>query len=105
MLAVAMLEIGGFKTFVACNGLEALQQLTKHPEVSAVLLDLLMPVMNGADALREMRKLWPAVRVILVSGFEESETTHRFGEQAPNAFLQKPFTLEMLTGAVRSSLN
>lgn len=104
-LAAMMLECRGFKTVVAGNGLEALQALQQHPEVDAVLLDCRMPVMDGPEAFREIRKSWPAVRVILISGFGSEEVTRLCGDPGPDGFVQKPFTLANLTGAVSGALN
>jgi CheY-like chemotaxis protein len=100
-----MLKCQGFKTFSASNGLEALHALERHPEINAVLLDVLMPVMNGEEAFREMRRSWPDVRVILVSGFVQNEIDQRFGTPPPDGFMQKPFTFEKLTGALCGALN
>jgi len=49
-LTARMLERGGFKTLSAENGLKAILAVQEHPEVSAVVLDVLMPVMSGDDA-------------------------------------------------------
>jgi two-component system cell cycle sensor histidine kinase/response regulator CckA len=102
---VMMLECLGFKTLSAANGLEALQQMEKHPGVGAVLLDVLMPVMDGEETFRQMRSMWAGVPVILISGFALSEMAGRFDEPLPNGYVQKPFTLAKLAGAVRGVLN
>ena len=104
-MAVLMLERGGFSTCTACNGLEALQQLEEHPEVEAVLLDMLMPIMDGVSVMREMRVSSIQIPVIVISGFSLGETEERFGEETPTAFLQKPFTMEALTGTIRRSMH
>ena len=103
--AAMMLECRGFKTFVAGNGMEALQALQQHPEVNAVLLDILMPVMAGPEAFREIRKSWPTIRVILISGFDSEEVARLCGNPPPDGFVQKPFTLANLTGIVNGALN
>jgi len=100
-----MLECLGFKTLAAANGLEALQQMEKHSGVGAVLLDVLMPVMDGEETFRQMRNLWAGVPVILISGFELAQMADRFGDPLPEGYLQKPFTLAKLAGAVRGVLN
>ena len=103
--AAMMLECRGFKTVVAGNGVEALDALQQHPEVSAVLLDVLMPVMDGPQAFTEIRKSWPSVRVILISGLNSEQVFPRFGNPAPDGYLQKPFTIGKLTDALGSLLN
>ena len=76
-----------------------------EPQVSAVLLDILMPVMDGEETFRQMRSLWAGVPVILISGFELGDTAKRFGEPLPDGYVQKPFSMAKLAGAVRSILN
>lgn len=89
--AAIMLEFHGFKVITACNGLEALEAMANSNGVSAVLLDLLMPVMDGEAAYQHIRQTWNDVPVILTSGFELENAGLRFGARRPDAFLQKPF--------------
>ncbi len=103
-LTAMMLTPQGFKTFAARNGLEALEMLQQHPEIDAVLLDVEMPVMNGADAFREMRENWPGVAVFVISGFGAAELNIRFGTPSPYGFIQKPFTGAKLIGDLRCAL-
>lgn len=100
-----MLECLGFKTLAASNGLEALQQMERNPQVSAVLLDVLMPVMDGEETFRHMRSLWSGVPVILISGFALGDTAERFGDPLPDGYVQKPFSMAKLAGAVRGILS
>jgi len=98
--AAMMLECQGFKTVTATNGLEAMHQMESHPQISAVLLDLLMPVMDGEETFRQLRNFWASIPVILISGFDLSEVHQKFGDPAPDGFVQKPFTFAKLTGAL-----
>jgi CheY-like chemotaxis protein len=100
-----MLRRSGHTTFTACNGLEALQTLQEHPEVDAVILDALMPVMSGEEAFRQIKDLWPSIRVIIVSGLVSENLEDRFGGGTPDGFLRKPFTLDALNDAVTVALN
>jgi len=98
--AAMMLECQGFKTVTARNGLEALHELERNPQISAVLLDLLMPVMDGEETFRQLRNFWTSIPVILISGFDLSEIRQSFGNPPPDGFVQKPFTFAKLTGAL-----
>ena len=100
-----MLECQGYQTLIAGNGLEALHQMERNPHINAVLLDLLMPVMNGEETFRQMRNFWATVPVILISGFDAGEIGQRLGNPPPDGFVQKPFTFAKLTGAVGGVLN
>ncbi len=95
-----ILESQGFKVLMAPNGLEALDMVHRNPQIGAVILDLLMPVMDGEETFRQLRKFWSNIPVIMISGFRFAEIAQRFPTPAPEAFVQKPFTFESLIGAL-----
>ncbi|HSI16028.1 MAG TPA: response regulator [Chthoniobacter sp.] len=98
--AALILESQGFKTLEAGNGLQALNMLERNPQVNAVLLDLLMPVMDGEETFRQLRQCWSAIPVIVISGFQCAEIARTFATPPPEAFVQKPFTFEKLVGTL-----
>ena len=63
-----------------------------------------MPEMNGAETLRELRRLSPDLRVVLMSGFSEQLATEALGNRGPDGFLHKPFSPEALTRKIREVL-
>ena len=63
-----------------------------------------MPVMSGEDALAEMQAIRPGVKVILSSGYNESEAIHRFAGKGLAGFLQKPYTATELAQKVKRAL-
>ena len=98
------LERGGFEVELAGDprvGIDAFRAL--HSEIDLVLLDLSMPHLNGRDAYRELQRIDPNVPVIIMSGFSEQEIALRFAGR-PISVLQKPFTADLLLGAVRAAL-
>jgi two-component system cell cycle sensor histidine kinase/response regulator CckA len=78
-------------------------------EIAAVLLDMTMPVMSGAETLKHLRDLKPDVPVALSSGFTELEALARFPLKTVEAFVQKPYTaahlLEKINSIVADSRN
>ncbi len=81
----------------ARNGAEAVEIYGReNEEISLVLLDMRMPMMNGDEVFRELRRIRSDVRVILMSGYSEQHATSSFGEKGPVGFLQKPFSPEGL---------
>jgi CheY-like chemotaxis protein len=90
--AKRILERLGFRVILARDGVEAVDQFRRHAgELVAVLLDLTMPNMNGADAFREMRRENPSIPVILMSGFSENGFHARFPDGETRGLPQKPF--------------
>ncbi len=89
-----LLETLGYSVLEAQDGEAAVEVLTAHQAtIQVVILDLVMPRMDGADTLAELRRLAPEVPVVLTSG--------GFGQQLPagldvDGFLPKPFRLDQV---------
>lgn len=72
----------------ATNGLEAVEVVTaQHPDV--VLLDLSMPVMDGLQAIPEIRRVSPKTKIVILSGFDESRMKPVALELGAHAYLEK----------------
>ena len=69
-------------------------------EIEAVLLDLMMPVMDGYKCIKTLRKINPSVKVIGTSGLGQNGRHPDIANTAIS-FLTKPFTTEKLLGALR----
>jgi CheY-like chemotaxis protein len=87
----------GFRVLLATHGKEALSILEAAvSEISLVVSDLVMPVMNGVELTAAVAQRWPAIPVLLVSGSPPL--------QWEGPFLRKPFSLDQLVTAVRDLL-
>ena len=98
----------GFDVLEARDGREAVDTFAAHADaIALVVLDLTMPVFGGREVFTELRLIRSDVRVILSSGYDEEETTRRFGAKGLAGFLQKPYTgtdlAEKLTIAFKSN--
>lgn len=102
--AALILECQGYKTLEAGNGLEALNLIERSPQISAVLLDLLMPVMDGEETFRQFRQFWRGIPVIVISGFNFAEVAQTFATPPPEGFVQKPFSFENLIATLSRAL-
>ena len=101
-----MLERLGFKVLIAMDGQQAVEAFRElHNEIVLVILDLTMPYMDGEETFRELRRIDPKVRVIMSSGYTESEIIPRFAGKRLSGFLQKPYTLDTLTQRLRDVLD
>jgi len=97
------LERHGYTVLLADSGLAAIDVLRRHPgEIALVLLDLSMPHMNGEEALPELRKIRPEVKVVVSSGYSESEAMALFKGQRVAGFIQKPYTSEGIASKVKA---
>jgi PAS domain S-box-containing protein len=100
-----VLERLGFSVLLANDGREAVDLYrTRGPEIALVLLDLTMPEMSGEEAFVELRKLNPSVRVIIASGYSETDVVSRFEGLGLIGFVQKPYSMDTLEKQVRRAL-
>ena len=104
-VATQMLERLGFSVLQAADGGEAIEVFHRcRAEITGVLLDLTMPRKGGAETFHELRELDPDVRVILCSGFNESDATTQLSEAGLAGFIQKPFDLATLRATLKQAL-
>lgn len=104
-LGKRMLERIGFEVLTAIDGREALEVFRTHRgEIVLVLLDLTMPRMNGEEAFRELRRIDPAARVVMSSGYSENDISARLAGKGLVGFIQKPYTVDVLRGRLAAVL-
>ncbi len=96
-----LLERAGYAVIEARDGLEAVERFREDAaRISAIILDVTMPVMGGAEAFGRIREIAPAVPVVVSSGYDEQDTASTF--TGPNVeFLQKPYRPDGLLEAMR----
>ena len=89
-LATTVLQAAGFTVIGARDGREAVERFNERPdEITLVLLDLTMPRMSGQEALAEIRRIRPAARVVLSSGYPESDAVSESPGTEPVHVLQE----------------
>jgi len=104
--AKSMLEDNGFLVLTASDGLQAVDLFRSSPdEISAVILDVSMPGMNGAETLRELRALKPNLKVILSSGYSEKAAAKLFSPEDMALFVKKPYMSSQLLRKIGDALN
>lgn len=104
--AKAVLERYGYTVIEAANGLEGVNFFEEmQDQISLVLLDLTMPVLNGEEVLERLRKISPGVIVVLSSGYDEAEASRRFDGKGISGFLKKPYTSLALGEKIKAALS
>ncbi len=100
-----LLTTRGFRVLAAADGPAGIEIFQRSPdEIDLVLLDLTMPGMDGCEVLQVLRSIRPTVRIVLSSGFTETDAVARLGEGAVAGFVHKPYTLNTLLDAVRGAM-
>jgi two-component system, cell cycle sensor histidine kinase and response regulator CckA len=94
----------GYEAVEARHGRDALKLLKAGRAVDLVLTDMIMPLMDGAELVLEIRRRWPELHIVAMSACTPAEL-FRFGiPHVDGPFLQKPFTSQDLIAAVARAL-
>lgn len=97
---VDILQTLDLQVMTAANGQDGLALFKQHQQaITAVLLDMHMPIMNGLETLAAIRQLNPTMPVILSSGYSEDDFFGNFRDGA-TVFLQKPYNIDRLVAIV-----
>jgi two-component system, cell cycle sensor histidine kinase and response regulator CckA len=100
------LEHAGYTVFEASSGPDGADLFTRvHDRISAVLLDLTMPRMDGREVRRCIRRIRADMKIIISSGYEESYAMKQFSDDPSLTFLKKPYTAQRLVGKMREVLD
>lgn len=96
----------GYSVMTAGGGEEAIRCYQKaQPPIDLVVLDMVMPGLNGRETYEALKRMDPHVRVLLTSGYSVEGQAEAILEKGCNGFIQKPFTIEQLSTAVRGILD
>ena len=93
----------GCRVQQATGGKEGLDRVA-HEVPDVILLDLMMPDMNGAQFLEELRKTQPEMPVVIITGYPDSELMQQAMQYAPVMVLPKPVDQVLLERTVRVAL-
>ena len=99
------LEAFGYRVLLAADGADAIAAYTTQgPEIAAVVMDMMMPTMDGPATIRVLRKLNPKLAIIATSGHSESSQRAQVSSLHVKHFLPKPYTAEALLKVLRDAL-
>ena len=100
-----ILESLGYAVTTFESGSSVIEWYREHGgEAGLVILDVLMPDMNGLEVYEELREIDPGVRILICSGYTHGQREEILGLPGVKGFLEKPFTLSGLSGMVRRAL-
>lgn len=101
-----VLQNAAYRVITASSGREALEIFKEeHPEISLVMLDLIMPKMAGVECLKEILKIDPTVKVLVLSGYSPETDFVRQTYPHIKGFLRKPWQASQLLKSVQRALN
>lgn len=88
----------------ATGGLQAIE-FVKQNELDIVVLDVNMPDMHGLEVLIHMRKNYPKLPVLMLSGFSDSNYSSKCLKEGAAGFIGKEDAAELLSSAIRKVLS
>jgi len=105
-LGVTILEKFGYTVLSACDGQEALEVYEKEQgNIALVILDIIMPRMDGKECLVELLRINPTVKVIISSGVGQYDLINDVVEIGAKGAVHKPYSMRQLLGMVREVLD
>ena len=101
-----MLKLLGYEVLLAGDGEEALEIYNENQDkIDIVLLDMLMPRMGGGETYDRMKEINPQINVILISASGVDGQATEILQRGCDAFIEKPFGLELLARIIRAILD
>ena len=100
----ALLKMRDYTVFSATSGEEALQ-VVKKENPNIVILDILMPGMDGIEVLRQIKKTHPKTRVIMLTAVEDESTKKMATSLGASGYLTKHYSFEEVIGISHKIIN
>jgi PAS domain S-box-containing protein len=102
----ASLETHNYKTLVASDGIEAIALYAQNRnKISAVLMDIMLPSLDGLTAIRTLQKINPSVKIVATSGLASSSKLAQASTTNISGFISKPYTVKELLLTLQKVLN
>jgi two-component system, cell cycle sensor histidine kinase and response regulator CckA len=101
-----ILERQGYSVLTALNGAIAVDLVRSYEgEIHLAILDMGMPVMNGAEAFPLLREARPNLKILICSGYEKDSTLQNMLDNGACAFVRKPYRWQTLAQEIRRALD
>ena len=102
----SMLERLGYRVLVCREGLEGVKVITDMgAEIDLVILDMIMPGMDGGTTFNRIREIQPDMPVLLSSGYAMNSLAEKIMRRGCNGFIQKPYNISELSQKIRKVLD
>ena len=98
-----LLNRQGFEVFIAESGGRALKLLEEH-DIKVVILDVKMPGMSGIETLKEIKRLYPHIAVIMLTGHATVPSAVEAMQMGATDYLMKPVAMDQLIAKARDAV-
>jgi PAS domain S-box-containing protein len=105
-LAASVLKRFGYTVLTASDGKECVEVFSREKDkIDLLILDLIMPEMDGSDCLKEILKIAPETKVVIASGYVADGQIDQAIEAGAKSFVTKPYDARQLLERVRKALD
>ncbi|MBI3602337.1 MAG: response regulator [Candidatus Omnitrophica bacterium] len=94
-----------YSLLVVTGGEQALYTLENNKDIKVALLDIKMPKVNGLDVLTQIKSKFPAVKIIMVTGYRCVETAAEAARLGASGYIVKPFNSQEILETVKKNLS
>ena len=106
MVAKSLLENLGYEVLLAKDGQEGIEILSINKDIiSVIILDVIMPRMGGKETLQKIKSISPSVKVIMASGFTQTDKENDFFKLGAIGFIHKPYRQKELYSVLENALH
>jgi len=95
-VASDILNYLGYSVVTSPSGQEAVDRLLQGARPDLVLLDVIMPGMDGVETFRRFREIEPNLPILISTGYAERSAVESLAEESVTGFVNKPFAIETL---------
>jgi signal transduction histidine kinase len=96
----------GYDVILAQNGQEAIDIYQREKDhISLIILDLIMPLMDGAEAFIQLKRINPQAKILIASGYEKTKMVETILTHGAAGFIQKPFDIDELSQKLSDTSN
>ncbi|MGD1071976.1 MAG: response regulator [Bryobacteraceae bacterium] len=103
-LVTAMLTKNGYRVLTADTGQNAVRLFKSNPDVALLLADVVSPGMSGPMIADEIAALRPDIKVLFMSGYDNTQVVQRYVVEKGYSLLVKPFSMIQLEQKIREVL-
>lgn len=99
------LKLRNIEASAVCSGMACLEALKTNEAIEVIILDIKMPVMDGLETLKEIKKGWPLIEVIMLTGHATIESAIEGMKLGAFDYLMKPCGIDELVNKVTDAAN
>ena len=99
-----ILKVSGYEVIEAESAEDALQKISDAGPIDLILTDVVMPGLSGGELAERLKRMHPNIKIVFMSGYNDDEVMKHGVSSEDTAFLQKPFTRDLLVQRIEETL-